>query len=377
MNYIKRKLKLFFRNKSITTLLILGLLVSYFIVINGVAMLNSITEEQNKSMAEEYKNEKKFILAKYIPEVTATDKVAIFESRFENTIKTLGTGKGNLMLKGHGVNVGAALKGVYADVIYSLEDKLNKKIVSGRMPLQEEITSKEKVALVSRDMEKYIEKKDNILQIQISDIVYKVTGIFETNDISSTRADIVLFMDSFTDEEIKIMANRIKFVAVSYSGNISEADYQELLQKVKRNGEIADENIENNDSENKNRILFNKIFMIILFVFSLINCMVISNVWINSRFRELVIRKTIGYSVMQVVGLLISDLLKYSCISVGLAIVFQTVISKLLMENSMSMKYSINNTIYLVVSLGIIVALSLVVPIIKLKKLLPARKVNG
>ncbi len=378
MKKIKLKCKLFFRNKSITTLLILGLLVSYFIVINGVAMLSQISEEQKKSSIEEYENERKFILAKYVPEECETTQAEMYDEKYEETLRTLATGKGNLMLIGCGVNVGNTLKGVYADIVYSLEkDTVNKKIISGRMPSEEEIDSKEKVALVSSDMKKYIEEKDSISQIEINNVKYKVTGIFETNDMSSTRADVILFKDTFTDEDLTTMVAEQGYVGVSYSGDITETDYQALLQKIRSAGEIADEAINTENQENKNRVLFNKIFMAILFAFSIINCMVISDVWINSRFRELIIRKTMGYSVMQIINLLLCDLLKYSSVSILSAAVMQLLTVNVFMQGSLNMEYSINNMICLILALAGVVSISLIVPIIKLKKTLPARKING
>ena len=92
-------------------------------------------------------------MAKYVPEECETTQAEMYDEKYEETLRTLATGKGNLMLIGCGVNVGNTLKGVYADIVYSLEkDTVNKKIISGRMPSEEEIDSKEKVALVSSDM---------------------------------------------------------------------------------------------------------------------------------------------------------------------------------------------------------------------------------
>lgn len=382
MNKVKVRCKLFFRNKSMTTLLIVGLVVSYFIVINGVAMLAEIAEEQRKSNREEYEHERKFILEKYTPmnSDSFTDESEYMENckkNFENIIRTLETEKGNLMLKGHAVFVGDSLKGVYADVIYSLEDTLNKKIVHGRMPTEEERTDGENVVLVSTDMEKYITKKDGMEQISIGHKVCKVTGIFETNDISSTRADVVMFMDTYTEEEISELAEENWNIVVSYSGDITENDYQDLLQKIENQGGFIDENIENEDKENTVRVTFHKIFMIILFLFSIINCMAISNVWINSRFRELIIRKTIGYSMGQVVELLVCDLLRYSVISMILATILQKLTNSMLIQSRWTIEYSMKNTVLLVTALLAVIAISLILPLIKMKRLLPAKKING
>lgn len=62
MVYLKQKCKLFFRDVPTTLLLIMGLTLAYIIVVNGVALMNTISREQEKNLQDTYDNEKKFFL---------------------------------------------------------------------------------------------------------------------------------------------------------------------------------------------------------------------------------------------------------------------------------------------------------------------------
>lgn len=370
----KRKINLFFRNKSITLLLILGLIISYFIVINGVSMINEISKKQINNKKEAYENEKKFLMSEGRGEYLDDIESVKYKNTLIDMFTNLDMGKGNLIIEGHIVFIGNSLRGVYSDIIVSLEDKLDKKIVNGRMPTEDELKNKENVVLISTEIQEFVDVVDGIDTILIDNETYKVVGVFKTNDITEGRADIIMFMDTFSDEYIEEICDNYQVYEICFGGNITEEDYDALIEKIINAGQIVEEDYDDETQENKNREKFNNRFMIILFCFSMINCMVITNVWINSRFRELLIRKTMGYSMIQIVKLVITDLFKYSIVSVIIAAIVQFLTNNILIKNSVAMEYTLDNLLYLVLAIIVIIMTSIIIPMIKLGKILPSKK---
>ena len=55
---------------------------------------------------------------------------------------------------------------------------------------------------------------------------------------------------------------------------------------------------------------YNSIFMGISLILSILNCFTVSYLWLINRKKELAIRKAYGYSILQITGMMIKDVIK-------------------------------------------------------------------
>lgn len=381
MVYLKQKCKLFFRDVPTTLLLIMGLTLAYIIVVNGVALMNTISREQEKNLQDTYDNEKKFFLKLNTPEKYENDNEKIHADKLHKFMTEFKIDTGNLMFINYTVFMGDSMAGVYANVICSLNQDLRERLVSGRMPTEEEFASKENVVLLSKESEKYTVQKDGVTQVRLGDTYYKVTGFFETNDISNEMADVILFKNAFSEEKMKEFEEDVLewgYIGVCYGGKNIENSQEVIESKIREYGYGIDEDaMKNGNKEYNKKAKLNKIFLAVLLVFCLINCMVISNVWIQRRFRELMIRHTLGYSMTQIAGMLMGDLAKYSLLSCIFAIILQSVFSLMFSGNIIMWNYLLKNTVYIIVSMAFVVMVTLAIPLVRIKKTVPSRKING
>lgn len=381
MVHLKQKCKLFFRDVPTTLLLILGFTLAFVIVVNGVALMNTISREQEKSLQDTYENEKKLFLYLNTPAKFENDNKKIYADKLHKFINEFNIETGNLMFINYTVFMGDSMAGVYAEVICSQNEDLRERLVSGRLPTEEEFASKENVVLLSRESEKHTIQKDGVTQVRLGDTYYKVTGFFETNDITSERADVIFFKNAFSEEKMKEFVNDVLewgYIGVCYGGENIENSQKLIESKIREYGYGIDEDaMKNGNKEYNKKAKLNQIFLAVLLVFCLINCMVISNVWIQRRFRELLIRHTMGYSMTQIAGMLMFDLGKYCALSCIFAVILQSMFSMMFSGNMILREYLLKNTVFILISMAFVVMVTLAIPLVRIKKTVPSRKING
>lgn len=374
------KCKLFFRNIYIVILLIAGLALSYFIVINGVALINTISDEQDKSAKEHSDNEKQIICYTGYNGVMSQEESVKYENRVIDFYTSLHVDSGKLFIEGYGISIGKSQILKNAEIVWTENTDFDKNLVSGRIPNDDEIYNKSNVVLISKEMKKYTVKREQSTQILLNNTYYTVIGVYETNDISELRADVCFFKSTFSSEQLKEVANYLLKsgrCAIRYCEYNTDNGYNGLIGNIRKNGFEVDENgISEVSSTYNKKAKLNKTFMIVLFVFCLINCMVISNVWVQSRIRELVIRKTMGYSMFQIEKLLVFDLIKYSIVAFISAFIMQITFTFITSGNTLKLQHFGKNTIYILLSMALVIVISLIIPLIKIKNTIPARKIS-
>lgn len=374
------KCKLFFRNIYIVILLIAGLALSYFIVINGVALINTISDEQSKSSKEHSDNEKQIICYTGYNGVMSQEESVKYENRVIDFYKSLHVDSGKLFIEGYGISIAKAQILKNAQIVWTENTDFDKKLVSGRIPNDDEIYNKSNVVLISKEMQKYTVKREQSTQILLNNTYYTVIGVYETNDISELRSDVCFFKSTFSSKQLQEVANYLLKsgrCALRYCEDNTDNGYNGLINDIRKNGFDVDEDGINEVSSIYNKkAKLNKAFIMVLFVFCLINCMVISNVWVQSRMRELVIRKTMGYSMFQIEKTLVFDLIKYSIVAFIFALILQITFTFVTSGNTLKSQYFGTNTVYILLSMALVIAVSLIIPLIKIKNTIPARKIS-
>lgn len=116
-------------------------------------------------------------------------------------------------------------------------------------------------------------------------------------------------------------------------------------------------------------------FMVYLYFFSIINCMVVANFWIINKMRDLAIRKAFGWGVSGLIGFIAGELLKILFCSMIIS-VFIIVLLRISMPEYFTFPVTISILAGAVIILFLTLGLSLVVPVIRIIQIKP-REVVG
>ena len=108
-----------------------------------------------------------------------------------------------------------------------------------------------------------------------------------------------------------------------------------------------------------------------LYIFSIANCLVITNYWVITKHREMAIRKAFGWSNQQLMFLVISEMNKTLCVSMLLSALLLTII-----EIFGANLFSLHLTPFFILSLAAMLVLTLliasIIPILRILKIKPA-----
>lgn len=369
------EIKRLLRDRYSTALLITGFVLSCFIAVNVLTMMNAVKVEQNKSKENAYKNNDSFELE--MPDGMTAESV-------DSIVRELDTDKGNVFIYGYYGFAGAGLYNPCTYLIISQNEEIRQNFVWGRMPNEDEVKNKQNVMAVATNMEPYLYEKNGEKYLSLDSVDYKVVGAYENFDNldQENNMDMCTYYECVAGSTKSSIADLAVFNVRYGSSQLDDGMYEGEVQKIKTvleyngiNEYIYDE------EESDNRLasakqLINQYFMYLTFIFTLINCMVISNIWIKRRYNELVIRRTFGYGMADIAKLLLKDLAVYGLISMVLGTILQTVYAVLLGKSILSLEFAGRNFIFLAAVLGIIVLASGLVPVLKIRKIVPAADIR-
>ena len=154
--------------------------------------------------------------------------------------------------------------------------------------------------------------------------------------------------------------------------------YQELSEKISANlyGQIqvADEK-EDRDVFDSARKKINVMLSVILLVFSLISCIVISDLWFSRRKKEFLIRKAFGYNMRQIAVLLIKEIGRMSLVSLLVSIPMQMIYSFCKHYGTTDMITSIIQIFALLIGVLAVDGIVMIRPYLKISKLNPSQNI--
>ena len=133
---------------------------------------------------------------------------------------------------------------------------------------------------------------------------------------------------------------------------------------------------ENDDSLISAKLKMNKFFLYITFGFSLLNCVVISDIWIKRRYKEFVIKRTFGFDMWDIIVNLLKDLLLYCSMATMIAFVAQILYSYVTGKNSIRIEYMVDNMISIAGCMVIIILITVAIPIIRIRRITPATQIR-
>ncbi len=352
-----------FRYKQVSVCFMIGILILMITLMGGITIVNDALNKEADRQYAQYKNKV----------VIDFNMYGEYDELFD-LLKNVKTG--NIKLSG---KLGAyynAVGGTYiGDVLIVCNEEANYKLLRGCLPGQAGNTHERQVAVGTGKLD-MIYEADGVEYIDINGEAYVVTGIIGSESSDYWISKVVFVWDYIGDELKKSIARNgvgtlyyesdTEDVGKHY-GELYKLAANELGSRLVMSGQIVGDG-ESIVSENigKNHIEINGV----IYLFCIIDCIIISNLWFATRKREFAIRKVCGMSNMQILRVLVSDIVKMILI-VAIGFVALGVLAKPIITGTLGIKFAMTpvTCIGIVGSVFIVILFSVSLPMYKLLRM--------
>jgi len=353
-------------------LMVVGYAMLFFIAFNGVYMINRMTAAQPDTIMGNYKYKCGINLI-----LSKTGEEAKHEET-ENLgylLDTLGNTNANIILKVP-CNINNASRTYTANFLVSYKEAFNRMLESGEYPAPNEAGG-ERFAIIGNFMKEYTYERQKISYIKINGEEYRVAGVFK--DISVGGYDDALLVYSPYKEDIEKNLVYVTMRGAACSNNDISGNLFEDIKRIVENSTdytVRDDYSGIDESINSGVKSTKGIILVLLFIFCGANSLVIANLWIRRRQKEIAIRKAYGYNIFNILGWLAKDMVKLMIFAVILAVGFQ-VIYGMIIQRAFEMRFVSSAILYFIAMIAGITIITIGVNIKLVTSIAPAQGVRG
>ena len=381
----ENRIRYFFRDPVMSVLLVISLGLTFLLIFNGIEMGNQFVSAQEQKEQEHYKTEVK-LRYEVLEDDEEDDEPKTEKERQKNFLSTLDITTGNVILYERGVGIGNAFRQSEIYVMLASNEENTYQLDWGRFPTKEELAEQKKVVMIGKGMGKYTQQIEGKRMLLIEADYYEVIGEFA--DYTGRNADgrILLYYDSLTEIIKKRLYDQLEDPMNSYTflygtnqtefTDSWESFYQWAVTNLDENLVVETENMEEEEKEENSMatvmVQFNPYIIAILVCFSVINCIVISNLWIQRRKKEFVIRKAYGQSLFRIGLQLLGEIIKFSVMATGLMLILQLCYNAIIGQKMYWYKHIVSNLSYFLLLMGVVIVVVLILPMRKIAKINPA-----
>ena len=374
--------------------LITGLALTFFLFFNGLSIINAIDYEKEMERKENYDFTANISVISPFSEgeysVNGTQETIMrdedfdAEVEFDKIISICKSYKGNcyVVVDLEGENKTLLLGKIYIafneEKVIELEDG-SYKTLGGDMPEMNGI-------YIYEGMKSDVHNIDGKDSFMVNNEYLEVDGMIKDYSMAKEVEGVVMTWDNIGDYSMDIIKKYQKrFIAdgsgvqIIFESNLSTAkeDFDEVCKSFVDSGfELVDINEYlksiNEDSEYSVFEEASFVLTLVLAGFALVNCMYISNLWIDRRTDEIMIRKANGGSIWEIFKILFKDILKFALYAMIIACLMQLVYGYIIKRDGTLITFSFEDVALIGAGLLLTSMMSLIVPIIKAARIMPA-----
>ncbi len=347
--------------QGISWILLIDIMISFIGFMSGMEIYKKIKESTENSNIYTYE---------YAYEYYIGSEVALGQTEVLSVFDDI---SGNVVISDCLLYVDSTSYYQNCNILYKQSEELKYPIIHGNM----DVVRDELVVAVGKGMLPYCETIGNQKYINIEGETYKVIAVIGTDNSTLMEGSIILFYDSLGDGLRNKIQNEHEYTILQQS-NIQDLSIESYQAVNKIYEYIPDGTVLL--SENPGVFLdfssdiVDGSFYIIICVFAMVNCVVISELWMLRRKNEIKIRKIWGYSNSKLFGLLFKDILSISFIAVVFGIILQLFAGLISSDMTQINGYRLLCTaVFLIMSSLIIVLL----PVHKAYREIPIQNMEG
>lgn len=350
-------LKKCFRYKSVTILMIIGLTISCFVVLNGANLIEKTFNETTTI------DNFKYTISTWI---FLEDTEDINPENFCNFIDDLITLQNvNVSTLKLSVFLNNELNNNNIDVFFNHNEAQNIVLNDGtRLDYLEDFKEYNGSLLLGETIAKYFNVQQNDT-IYIKNVPFYVMGIMKNNMSGGIDNRIYAIWGNCNNTEKEILYQCLYeeflsgFLEIKLSSNSNlDLSYQNIINiidKYEYNFELSKKTY-HNGYQNYWYQFYSSIFITTSLIFSIITCLIVSDIWILKRKSELAIRYTFGYSKRQLSAFILKDISIILFISIIFSVIIQ-LIYNIIVNNIQRPNFFIN---FIVVFISIFIILVLI-----------------
>lgn len=366
MDIIKKIVRSVFRYKLTAIFFIIGQLIMYVTIFGALGIYNRAYQKEADRLAAQYKNRIEM-------DVTSLNKSDILSVDREDVTE------GNVIAKNVSLFYSERKSNnKKPEIILASNEKIPYELVSGRMPgIQKDDEGKRLVAL-GREQYKYAYEMNGKYYATFENESYEVVGIIGNAGSDYLDNTIVFNIMCLGENVLSAISNLSEYTVFIGSNNsdINETYakmYNNIIKKDK-NAAIESTSISGDGKSTVAGTLKreNVKINIIVYIFCILNCMLMSEFWIIERNKEFAIRRTYGYSQLRIIGGIARDIIALG----GTSLIIYTACHIIAVNVLRIRLYTINWNMGVILSIIFINATSLIftmiVPVYRIMRLNPA-----
>ena len=345
--------------------MMLGYIIGFVAIFNGLSIYNYCENYEKDVNDYKYRHNKDVFIN------TVDEKTSIDMMYFMNLKKYNYYIKDNVCLY-----FNENKESRIVDVLLNVNEETNYCFIEGRLPNKKEVEQGKNVIAIGKGIKNQTYIVEDKRYIDIYSIPYEVVGIIGTKMSKAQDYKVVTYYKCLDENSrLKVSLNEMYLSISSNKENIDMVDVEEYCKMNKS----IEQKVINNEEIEGSLLSDDKLrgdFYILVFIFSIVNCMIICEFWIHQRRREIAIRKAYGYSNMQVVKLITSSMFKIIIASCVCGYLLQVCFSHIMEQQGIKFEWSVLNIIRVIILIIMTTIISMVVPICKIIKRTPIQELT-
>lgn len=395
------------RDKEAFILFVAGTSLSFFIVINGVQLLNAWFTQMTMGMEEQgFQNSAVLNMfevdREYLESLEVTMDADLYQENFQKQyqeqkekasilLNVLAEQEGDAVIYLWDVylSVGANAESQPVNVILSGREDWYRSLETGTYPPAADWQGKGRQAVISEAAKKYVELREGRQVIQIDGEDYQVLGVFKNYQVSEGDVEICIYYDP-REKIAQAVRHRLAAMATMPSEihicvGSSQEEVGELAEELKAELEEAlDVPISLSEYEARSGNGMDKFYarikatvLFVVFLVSLMNVRQITRLWITRKKQELVIQKTFGMEDRQITGRLLRELLLMLACTFAVFFCLDGIYNWVLQKGRAEWRLVLQNGGLLLGAFLIIIAVTLIPVLQGVRQVVPAQGLRG
>lgn len=244
----------------------------------------------------------------------------------ENGLESVNTGefkidKGNVFFDGVLVFQNAAKCSYKSEIMYSVNEKIKYPLVKGRYTDRDT----DNIILLGRQLKKYTYEIDGRDYLDVEGEPYRVVGYLGYKNIELYDYKMVFYADRIGDNlKEKIRSSCIQNFTFTVQSDQYTVD--EMMQELNNKETLKDKLSSSEDMAIDGRtttVMQENLYYIIVWLVCILNAVLVSELWITERMKEIRIRSAVGFSRIQILLRLYGELISSTAVfGGGILIVF-------------------------------------------------------
>lgn len=220
-----------------------------------------------------------------------------------------------------------------ADVLLSQNEPLIYPVVEGKIPVTDKGINCPTVIL-GRGHLQGVSYKNNTMYYELEGVKCQVCAVIGSEGSDIFDYKIILYYNGLNDE----MRRRIDILSdFSFVIESNKDEVQDIMGNIQNQVHNCTSNVAigtgfSGLNENQVGIEEDTSYYLIIFLFCIVNVILVSEYWVKRRYKEIAIRKIFGYSDAQVFKALHRDMILNISIAVDIACIIQVVLKSIFKE---------------------------------------------